>query len=183
MSFQEEFWTDFCRLSSSKSSKVGPAPKRLHVLFSSRQQTSTQSQPVFNLFVLCASAIYLATSLETPQNTNNRMLIVRKIIVLFSIALIKFIHSFDVDIDIEQSKPLVRTFYAETRCALLISGISKTHEKELLKTCFISISCKKKPSFTSTVIFVQFCIIILTMGTKRTFWTFDASTFGFWLLM
>ena len=143
MSFQEESWTDFCRLSSSKSCKVGPAPKRLHVLFSSRQQISTQSQHVFNLFVLFASAIYLATSLETPQNTNNRMLIVRKIIVL--IALIKFIHSFDVDIDIEQSKPLVRTFYAETRCALLISGISKTHEKELLKTCFISISCKKKP--------------------------------------
>ena len=181
MSFQEESWTDFCRLSSSKSSKVGPAPKRLHVLFSSRQQISTQSQPVFNLFVLSASAIYLATSLETPQNTNNRMLIVRKIIVL--IALIKFIHSFDVDIDIEQGKPLVRTFYAETRCALLISGISKTHEKELLKTCFISISCKKNPSFTSTVIFVQFCIIILTMGTKRTFWTFDASKFSFWLLM
>ena len=59
------------------------------------------------------------------------MLIVRKIIVLFSIALIKFIHSFDVDIDIEQSKPLVRTFYAETRCALLISGISKTLEKRV----------------------------------------------------
>ena len=72
------------------------------------------------------------------------MLIVSKIIVLFSIALIKFIHSFDVDIDIGQSKPLVRTFYAETRCALLISGISKTLEKELLKTCFISIFCKKK---------------------------------------
>ena len=33
------------------------------------------------------------------------MLIVRKILVLFLIALIKFIHSFDVDIDIEQSKP------------------------------------------------------------------------------
>ena len=137
------------------------------------------------IFLFCLHrAIYLATSLETPQNTNNRMLIVRKIIVLFSIALIKFIHSFDVDIDIEQSKPLVRTFYVEIRCALLISGISKTHEKELLKTCFISISCKKKkPSFTSTVIFVQFCIIILTMGTKRTFWTFDASKFSFWLLM
>ena len=97
------------------------------------------------IFLFCLHrAIYLATSLETPQNTNNRMLIVRKIIVLLSIALIKFIHSFDVDIDIEQSKPLVRTFYAETRCALLISGISKTLEKELLKICFISISCKKK---------------------------------------
>ena len=97
------------------------------------------------IFLFCLHrAIYLTTSLETPQNTNNRMLIVRKIIVLFSIALIKFIHSFDVDIDIEQSKPLVRTFYVEIRCALLISGISKTHEKELLKTCFISISCKKK---------------------------------------
>ena len=59
------------------------------------------------------------------------MLIVRKIIVLFSIALIKFIHWFDVDIDIEQSKPLVRAFYAETRCALLISGISKTLEKRV----------------------------------------------------
>ena len=64
--------------------------------------------------------------------------------MLFSIALIKFIHSFDVYIDIEQSKPLVRTFYAEKRCALLISGISKTLKKELLKTCFISVSCKKK---------------------------------------
>ena len=54
------------------------------------------------------------------------MLIVRKILVLFSIALIKYIHSFDVDIDIKQSKPLVRTFYTETRCPLLISVISKT---------------------------------------------------------
>ena len=69
--------------------------------------------------------------METPQNTNNRMLIVRKIIMLFSIALIKFIHSFDVDIDIEQSKPLVRTFYAEIRCALLVSAISKTLEKRV----------------------------------------------------
>ena len=50
----------------------------------------------------------MATSLETPQNINNRMLIVKNIIMLFSVALIKFIHSFDVDI--EQSKPLVRTF-------------------------------------------------------------------------
>ena len=83
------------------------------------------------IFLFCLHrAIYLATSLETPQNTNNRMLIVRKIIVLFSIALIKFIHSFDVDIDIEQSKPLVRTFYAETRCALLISGISKNSRRK-----------------------------------------------------
>ena len=54
------------------------------------------------------------------------MLIVRKILVLFSIALIKYIHSFDVDIDIKQSKPLVRTFCTETRCPLLISVISKT---------------------------------------------------------
>ena len=52
------------------------------------------------------------------------MLIVRKILVLFSIALIKFIHSFDFDI-------LVRTFYAETLCALLISGISKTLDKRV----------------------------------------------------
>ena len=121
------------------------------------------------IFLFCLHrAIYLATSLETPQNTNNRMLIVRKIIVLFSIALIKFIHSFDVDIDIEQSKPLVRTFYAETRCALLISGISKTLQKSYLKHFYLNF-LQKKPSFTSTVIFVQFCIIILTMGTKRTF--------------
>ena len=96
------------------------------------------------IFLFCLHrVIYQATSLETPQNTNNRMLIVRKIIVLFSIALIKFIHSFDVDIDIEQGKPLVRTFYADTRCALLIWGISKTLEKELLKTCLSQFLAKK----------------------------------------
>ena len=39
---------------------------------------------------------------------------------------------------------------------------------------------QKKPSFTSTVIFVQFCLIILTMGTKRTFWAFDTSKFSFY---
>ena len=71
------------------------------------------------------------------------MLIVRKILVLFLIALIKFIHSFDVDIDIEQSKPLVRTFYAETRCALLISGIVKTIDKRVTYNTFISFPCKK----------------------------------------
>ena len=87
--------------------------------------------------------IHPATSLETPQNTNNRMLIVRKILVLFLIALIKFIHSFDVDIDIEQSKPLVRTFYAETRCALLISGIEKLSTKELLTTRLSHFLAKK----------------------------------------
>ena len=78
------------------------------------------------------------------------MLIVRKIIVLFSIALIKFIHSFDVDIDIEQSKPLVRTFYAETRCALLISRIStqKTLDKRVTYNVFYLNSLKKKPLFT-----------------------------------
>ena len=88
-------------------------------------------------------AIHPATSLETPQNTNDRMLIIRKILVLFSIALIKFIHSFDVDIDIEQSKPLVRTFYAETRCALLISGISKTLDKRVTYNVFYLNSLKK----------------------------------------
>ena len=88
-------------------------------------------------------AIHPATSLETPQNTNNRMLIIRKILVLFSIALIKFIHSFDVDIDIEQSKPLVRTFYAETRCALLISGISKTLAKRVTYNMFYLNSLQK----------------------------------------
>ena len=88
-------------------------------------------------------AIHPATSLETPQNTNNRMLIIRKILVLFSIALIKFIHSFDVDIDIEQSKPLVRTFYAETRCALLISGTSKTLDKRVTYNVFYLNSLKK----------------------------------------
>ena len=71
------------------------------------------------------------------------MLIIRKILVLFSIALIKFIHSFDVDIDIEQSKPLVRTFYAETRCALLISGISKTLDKRVTYNVFYLNSLKK----------------------------------------
>ena len=83
-------------------------------------------------------AVHPATSLETPQNTNNRMLIIRKILVLFSIAFIKSIHSFDVDIDIEQSKPLVRTFYAETRCALLISRIStqKTLDKRVTYNVF-----------------------------------------------
>ena len=88
-------------------------------------------------------AIHPATSLETPQNTNNRMLIIRKILVLFSIALIKFIHSFDVDIDIEQSKSLVRTFYAETRCALLISGISKTLDRRVTYNVFYLNSLKK----------------------------------------
>ena len=88
-------------------------------------------------------AIHPATSLATPQNTNDRMLIIRKILVLFSIALIKFIHSFDVDIDIEQSKPLVRTFYAETRCALLISGISKTLDKRVTYNVFYLNSLKK----------------------------------------
>ena len=39
---------------------------------------------------------------------------------------------------------------------------------------------QKKPLFTSTVIFVQFCLIILTMGTKRTFWAFDTSKFSFY---
>ena len=71
------------------------------------------------------------------------MLIIRKILVLFSIALIKFIHSFDVDIDIEQSKPLVRTFYAETRCALLISGISKTLAKRVTYNMFYLNSLQK----------------------------------------
>ena len=88
-------------------------------------------------------AIHPATSLATPQNTNDRMLIIRKILVLFSIALIKFIHSFDVDIDIEQSKPLVRTFYAETRCALLISGISKTLDERDTYNVFYLNSLKK----------------------------------------
>ena len=88
-------------------------------------------------------AIHPATSLATPQNTNDRMLIIRKILVLFSIALIKFIHSFDVDIDIEQSKPLVRTFYAETRCALLISGTSKTLDKRVTYNVFYLSSLKK----------------------------------------
>ena len=63
--------------------------------------------------------------------------------MLFSIALIKFIHSFDVDIDIEQSKPLVRTFYAETRCALLISGISKTLAKRVTYNMFYLNSLQK----------------------------------------
>ena len=39
--------------------------------------------------------------MKTPQNTKNRILIVKKILVLFSIALITFIHSSDVDIDLE----------------------------------------------------------------------------------
>ena len=73
------------------------------------------------------------------------MLIIRKILVLFSIAFIKFIHSFDVDIDIEQSKPLVRTFYAETRCALLISRIStqKTLDKRVTYNVFYLNSLEK----------------------------------------
>ena len=126
-----------------KALKGRPAPKRFHVLFSSRQQTSTQCQPVFNPFVQSAPSNPPGNFPGNATNTNNRMLIIRKILVLFSIALIKFIHSFDVDIDIEQSKPLVRTFYAETRCALLISGISKTLEKELLKTFLSQFLAKK----------------------------------------
>ena len=92
--------------------KGRPAPKRFHVLFSSRQQTSTQCQPVFNPFVQSAPSNPPGNFPGNATNTNNRMLIIRKILVLFSIALIKFIHSFNIDI--EQSKPLVRTFYAET---------------------------------------------------------------------
>ena len=34
---------------------------------------------------------------------------------------------------------------------------------------YLSFLQKKNPSFTSTVILLQFCTIILTMGTKRTF--------------
>ena len=45
--------------------------------------------------------IHPATSMKTPQNTTNQILIVKKILVLFSIALITFIHSSDVDIDLE----------------------------------------------------------------------------------
>ena len=45
--------------------------------------------------------IHPATSMKTPQNTKNRIIIVKKILVLFSIALITFIHSSDVDIDLE----------------------------------------------------------------------------------
>ena len=41
--------------------------------------------------------------MKTPQITKNQILIVKKVLVLFSIELIKFIHSFDVDTDIEQS--------------------------------------------------------------------------------
>ena len=73
------------------------------------------------------------------------MLIFRKVLVLFSIALIEFIHSFDVDIDIEQSKPLVRSFYTEARCPLLISGISKTLDKRVTYNTFYLNSLQKKP--------------------------------------
>ena len=45
--------------------------------------------------------IHPATSMKTPQNTKNRIIIVKKILVLFSIALITFIHSSDVDVDLE----------------------------------------------------------------------------------
>ena len=48
--------------------------------------------------------------MKTPEDTKNLKLIVEKILVQFSITLMKLIHSFDVDI--EQSLPLVRTFYA-----------------------------------------------------------------------
>ena len=54
------------------------------------------------------------------------------------------------DIDIEQIKPLVRTFYAETRCTLLISQIStqKTLDKRVTYNVFYLNSLKKKPLFT-----------------------------------
>ena len=54
------------------------------------------------------------------------------------------------DIDIEQIKPLVRTFYAETCCALLISRIStqKTLDKRVTYNVFYLNSLKKKLLFT-----------------------------------
>ena len=49
------------------------------------------------------------------------------------------------DIDIEQIKPLVRTFYAETRCTLLISQIStqKTLDKRVTYNVFYLNSLEK----------------------------------------
>ena len=105
MSFQEEFGTDL---------KVGQLPSDSMSFFHRVNKHRLNVNLSLILLFSLHRAIHPATSLETPQNTNNRMLIIRKILVLFSIALIKFIHSFNVDIDIEQSKPLVRTFYAET---------------------------------------------------------------------
>ena len=55
----------------------------------------------FNLFVQSAPSNPPGNVHEKPQNTKNRILIVKKILVLFSIASITFIHSSDVDIDLK----------------------------------------------------------------------------------
>ena len=43
--------------------------------------------------------VHPEASMKTPENTKNLMLIVEKTLVQFSIAFMKFIHSFDVDIE------------------------------------------------------------------------------------
>ena len=68
-----------------------------------------------------------AASMKTPEDTKNLKLIVEKILVQFSIALMKFIHSFDVDI--EQSLPLVRTSYAISTKKRVVPGRFQAFEK------------------------------------------------------
>lgn len=65
--------------------KVSSAPKRCHILLTSCQQTLAQFPTVFILFSL-HRVIHLAA------NTKNGILIDEKILVLFSIAPVKFIN-------------------------------------------------------------------------------------------
>lgn len=73
--------------------KVGSAPKRCHILLSLRRQPSVNFQLSLILFSL-HRMVHPAASMRTLQNTKNWMLIVEKILVLFSIVWIKFIHPF-----------------------------------------------------------------------------------------
>ena len=90
--------------------------------------------------------------MKTPEdNKNLKLLFVEKILVQFSIALMKFIHSFDVDI--EQSLPLVRTFYAISTKKRVVPGRFQAFEKlstkdlELPTELCITVPCLK-PLYT-----------------------------------
>ena len=73
-----------------KPCKVGSAPKRRHILlFFASTNIGSISNNVFNL--VQSTWKFPLKHRETPKN---RILLVEKILVLFSIALIKFIYSF-----------------------------------------------------------------------------------------
>ena len=74
-----------------------------HVLPERCNKHRLNVNPSLIFFFSLHRVIHPATSMKTPQITKNQILIVKKVLVLFSIELIKFILSFDVDTDIEQS--------------------------------------------------------------------------------